>query len=162
MTIPQKRSFALIKSAPVDDLKGGVLVIEERELWRLIVEWRFKDHSTIRYAMDTIYCAAEEILQGSERESLIRRVELLSGLSSEAPYSRLIAAVVAGFQSGDRAGLLAAQSTALCAVLMMSETQHIWPRNWDSPSYKRPLVWRPESARPTARRRRTPVCPDGA
>jgi len=146
----------------VDDLKGGVLVIEERELWRLIVEWRFKDHSTIRYAMDTIYCAAEEILQGSERESLIRRVELLSGLSSEAPYSRLIAAVVAGFQSGDRAGLLAAQSTALCAVLMMSETQHIWPRNWDSPSYKRPLAWRPESARPTARRRRTPVCPDGA
>src|SRR5262249_59816496 len=126
MTIPQKRSFALIKSAPVDDLKGGVLVIEERELWRLTVEWRFKDHSTIRYAMDTIYSAAEEILQGSKRESLVRRVELLSGLSTEAPYRRFIAAVVAGFQ-GDRAGLLAAQSTALCAVLLMADTQHIWP-----------------------------------
>jgi hypothetical protein len=146
MTIPQKGRLALIKNSPAPEASKGVLVVEERELWNWVGDARTRvdETSTIRFAMDTVYSATEKVLEGNPRQPWIRRIEKVAGLSEDACFQRLMGAMLDGVRSGTRDGLMAAQLTSLCAVLMMAESQTLWPRDWDNPAYRRPKVWHPD------------------
>jgi hypothetical protein len=148
MTIPQKPRFALLKNADPVGPENGVLVVEERDLWQLVGDMttRTPDIGTVRYAMGTVYETAQAVLEGKPPAKLIRRLEALPELSDDEGFRRLMDAVLHGVRSGRRDGVLAAQLTSLCAMLMMSGNQTLWPRNWHDPKYRRPAVWRPGSS----------------
>jgi hypothetical protein len=153
MTIAQKRRFALIKNTAAEELEPDSLVMRERQLWDLVGDRGISDKETVRFAMNTIYQVAGMMLEGERRQALILRVELLGLLSDDRRYQRLVSTLIQAIRSGDRSALVAAQLTALCAVLMMSPRQHVWPREWDSPTYKTNAVWRPEKISPSRTRR---------
>jgi hypothetical protein len=116
----------------------------ERELWSYVGPDGFQDKDTILFSMTTVYAACEFIEQGKPAAPLIRRVAAMSFLSDDECYQRLILPIVGAVESGDREGLQAAQITALCAALMVARNQHIWPRDWDGPSYISNRVWSPK------------------
>ncbi|HMG33693.1 MAG TPA: hypothetical protein VKM94_07140 [Blastocatellia bacterium] len=142
MIVAQKMRLPSPGSKP-PEVPVAVLVIDEQELWDCVGDKskRIQDESTILYAMRTVYWAADEILKGKPGEPLIRRVSMLAGLSEDSRFQRLIQAMLTGVGSGDPNGVLAAQLTSLCAVLMMSHHQTLWPRDWEAPTYRRPSVW---------------------
>jgi len=115
----------------------------ERELWDSVGPDGFQDKDTIFFSMTAIYAACVFIEQGKPREPLIRRIMAMSLLSDDPNYQRLVSPIIAGVESGQREGLIAAQHTALCAALMLARDQQIWPRDWDSDSYKPNPVWTP-------------------
>src|SRR5215471_1333088 len=144
MTIAQKGRIAPTKNASAQDLKPCSLVMRERQLWDLVGEHGITDKETLRFAMNTVYQVAELILEEGHHEHWVLRVELLLQLSNDKRYQKLIGTILEAIRTGDRRAVLAAQLTALCAVLMMSPKQHFWPREWDSPTYKANSVWRPQ------------------
>ena len=145
MTIPQKPRFALLKNATPVGPESGVLVVEERDLWQLVGDatTRTPDIGTVRYAMGTFYETTQAVLDGKPPAKLIRRLEALPELSDDEGFRRLMDAMLHGVRSGRKDGVLAAQLTSLCAMLMMSGNQTLWPRNWHDPKYRRPAVWQP-------------------
>jgi hypothetical protein len=143
MTIAQKRRFALIKNAGGDEIGCGLLLMTEKQLWDLVGDHGISDKETVQFAMSTVYQAAELMLNAGWRRRWLLRVELLAPLNSDTRYQYLIGTIVDAIRTEDREAILAAQLTALCASLMMSPRQHIWPREWNSPTYKTNSVWQP-------------------
>ena len=119
------------------------MVVTERELWECVGPGGFEDKDTIFFAMISVYSACVAIEDGRPAEPLVRRVQAMSSLSEDDRYLRIISPIIAGVESNDPEGLLAAGRTALCAALMLAVDQRIWPRDWDSPSYKPNRVWKP-------------------
>lgn len=146
MTIAQKGRFALIKNSASDELKTGSLIMSEKELWDLVGDHGVSDKETLRFAMNAVYQIAEMMLEGDCSDPWALRIELLTALSEDVRYQKLVASLAQAIQTCDQKAVHAAQLTALCAVLMISPTQHLWPRDWDSPAYKTNPVWQPEGS----------------
>ena len=147
MTITQKTRFTLIpgdkKYSPFRPPCNAALVLTERELWDSVGPDGFPDKDTIFFSMTAIYAACVFIEQGKPPEPLVRRVKAMGFLSDDPKYQRMISPIIAGVESGQHDGLVAAQHTALCAALMLARDQQIWPRDWDNQAYQTNRVWTP-------------------